>query len=122
MGISIQKVLKSLPENRQKKIKAKADSYILDYKNLASVRKDLGITQEDIAKHQGVKQVSISNLERRDDMLISTLQKYVASLGGKLEIRISFPDKANKPSKKLNIKSGKATPKSIRQRASAKKA
>ncbi len=107
MGIPIQKVLKSLPENRQKKIKAKADSYILDYKNLASLRKDLGITQEDIAQHQGVKQVSISNLERRDDMLISTLQKYIASLGGKLEIHIRFPDKTGKPSKQLKIKSGK---------------
>lgn len=88
MGISIQKVLADLPKARQEKIKAKADKYIREYETLAALRKDLGITQEAIATEQGVKQVSISNLEKRNDMLISTLHKYVEALGGKLEIRI----------------------------------
>ncbi|MBK8833139.1 MAG: XRE family transcriptional regulator [Saprospiraceae bacterium] len=81
MGIPLQKVLAEFPKDRQEKIRAKADKYIKEYENLAGLRKDLGITQEEIAQHQGVKQVNISNLEKRNDMLISTLRKYVSSLG-----------------------------------------
>ena len=88
MGIRIQKVLAGLPKERQKKIKATANKYIREYQTLAELRKALGITQEMIASHQGVKQVNISNLERRNDMLLSTLHRYVESLGCKLEITI----------------------------------
>jgi predicted transcriptional regulator len=88
MGIPLQKVLAEFPKNRQEKIRAKANEYILEYKRLSDLRKQLGVTQEMIARHQGVKQVNISNLERRSDMLISTLKKYVESMGCQLEINI----------------------------------
>lgn len=100
MGIPIQKVLAKLPKERQEKIKAKADKYIREYETLSALRKDLGITQEAIATEQGVKQVNISNLEKRNDMLISTLHKYVSALGGKLEIRIRMS-----PSEIINVQS-----------------
>lgn len=92
MTVSLQKVIKSLPKERQKKIKLKADQYIREYKTLQSLRKDLGLTQSDIASTQGVKQVNISNLEKRSDMHLSTLKKYVEALGCQLEINIRMPD------------------------------
>ncbi len=88
MGIPLQKVLAEFPKGRQEKIKAKASKYIQEYQKLSDLRKALGITQEMIARHQGVNQVNISNLEKRNDMLISTLHKYVESLGCQLEINI----------------------------------
>lgn len=88
MGIPIQKVLSGLPKKRQKRIKAKATKYIREYETLADLRKQLGITQEIIAQRQGVRQVNISRLEKRHDMLISTLHKYVEALGCQLEINI----------------------------------
>lgn len=88
MGILIQKVLAEFPKDRQEKIKAKANEYIREYNRLSDLRRQLGITQEMIAQHQGVKQVNISNLEKRNDMLISTLKKYVESMGCQLEINI----------------------------------
>ncbi len=92
MGIPIQKLLAELPKKRREKIKAKAAQYTLEYQSLAEFRKNLGITQETIAGKQGVKQVNISNLEKRNDMLISTLRKYVDALGCQLEISIrTFP-------------------------------
>ena len=44
-----------------------------------------------IALRQGVKQVNISRLEKRNDMLISTLHKYIEALGCELEINIRMP-------------------------------
>ncbi|HQW26808.1 MAG TPA: XRE family transcriptional regulator [Saprospiraceae bacterium] len=121
MGIPLQKVLAEFPKDRQEKIRAKADKYIKEYENLAGLRKDLGITQEEIAQHQGVKQVNISNLEKRNDMLISTLRKYVSSLGGKLEIHIRLPNEDTANIKSLNVRSGKAKQPPARRRVAAKK-
>jgi DNA-binding XRE family transcriptional regulator len=59
--------------------------------------KDLRIaakqTQEDLAAALGVGQDTISRLERRSDMLLSTLRHYVESMGGKLELVAQFPDR-----------------------------
>jgi predicted transcriptional regulator len=87
-NITLNKVIKSLPVKRQKKIQAKAHNFIKNYKSLQELRKVLGITQTEIANHQGVRQVNISNLEKRTDMHISTLRKYVEALGCELEINI----------------------------------
>ncbi len=92
MTVTLQKVFKSLPKDRQIKIKQKADELIDEYKTLQLLRKELGLTQTDIATKQGVKQVNISNLEKRNDMHISTLKKYVEAMGCQLEIRIRMPN------------------------------
>lgn len=92
MSISIGKVIKSLPKKRQKKIAATADQYIQEYNSLQELRKDLGLTQLGMAEKQGVHQVNISNLEKRKDMHLSTLRKYVEALGCELEINIRMPD------------------------------
>ncbi len=91
MGIPIQKVLKDLPKKRRQKVKARAAELIREYASLGELRKDLGLTQDEIANRQGVKQVNISRLEKRNDMLLSTLHKYVESLGCELEINIRMP-------------------------------
>ena len=53
---------------------------------LAEIRKEVGLTQEDMAKTIGVKQSSLSKLESQDDMQISTLQRLITGLGGQLEL------------------------------------
>ncbi|HQW00843.1 MAG TPA: helix-turn-helix transcriptional regulator [Saprospiraceae bacterium] len=92
MNISIDKVIQALPKKRQKKINAKAKHYIAEYNTLQELRKELGITQLTMADRQGVNQVNISNLEKRKDMHLSTLRKYVEALGCELEINIRMPD------------------------------
>lgn len=94
MSISINKVIKALPQKRQKRIQVMSDTYVKDYKNLQEFRKSMGLTQNFIAQHQGVKQVNVSNLEKRTDMHISTLKKYVEAMGCALEINIIIPDKS----------------------------
>jgi DNA-binding XRE family transcriptional regulator len=52
------------------------------------------LTQENLAQIFGVSQGSISRLEHRTDMYVSTLAKFIEAMGGQLEIRAVFPDGA----------------------------
>lgn len=51
-------------------------------------------TQEDLGKILHMKQEGISRLEKRSDMLISTLNKYITSMGGSLKLMAEFPNRA----------------------------
>ena len=57
---------------------------------LRDVRKDLGLTQVELAGLAGMSQGDLSRLERRTDHLLSTLQRYVQALGGQLEVAAIF--------------------------------
>jgi transcriptional regulator with XRE-family HTH domain len=59
---------------------------------LYRIRKALQLTQEQVAEELGLGQAAVSRLERRSDMLISTLRRFVGAMGGELEIRARFPD------------------------------
>jgi DNA-binding XRE family transcriptional regulator len=61
---------------------------------LAEVRKLAGKSQSELAEPLGIKQPSLSKLENQDDMQISTLQRIVEALGGKVEIIARFPKTA----------------------------
>lgn len=50
------------------------------------------LTQADMAEMLDVPQSSISRIERRADMYLSTLREYVHSVGGELQIQAVFPD------------------------------
>lgn len=59
---------------------------------LAEVRKQLGITQARLADDLEVSQANISRIEKERDLKLSTIDGYVAALGGRLELRAVFPD------------------------------
>ena len=49
-------------------------------------------TQAELSQVLKVDQGSISKLERRTDMYIGTLRRYIEAMGGSLQIRAVFPD------------------------------
>jgi transcriptional regulator with XRE-family HTH domain len=49
-------------------------------------------TQAELSQVLRVDQGSISKLERRTDMYIGTLRRYIEAMGGSLQIRAVFPD------------------------------
>ena len=55
------------------------------------IRENLNITQEDMAVKLHTKQANVSRTERRRDMKLSTLKRYVEALGGELDIVARFP-------------------------------
>lgn len=71
---------------------AERTAAILRAMPLDELREARELTQEHLAKLLHVKQASISKMERRTDMYVSTLQDFVRAMGGQLEIRAVFPD------------------------------
>ena len=91
MGRTIDEVMATLPKERQDRVNAEADSLIKEYRSLAEFRKAVGITQVKLAGKLNITQENVSRLERRKDMHLSTLRKYVEALGGELEVSIKWP-------------------------------
>lgn len=59
---------------------------------ISDVRQERGMSQEDISRLLHIKQATYSKLERREDVKISSLQKVVEAMGGKLLIQAVFKD------------------------------
>ena len=49
-------------------------------------------SQEDLARELRVGQPAVAKLERRADMYVSNLRRYIEALGGSLEITARFPE------------------------------
>lgn len=64
----------------------------LQLATLKDLRKGAKRTQQDLAETLGVGQDTISRLEKRSDMLLSTLRHYVESVGGQLTLVATFAD------------------------------
>ena len=82
-------VLAALPKERQQRVHARA----MELATLKDLRLAAQQTQEQLAATLGVGQDTISRLEKRSDMLLSTLRHYVESMGGKLELVAQFPNR-----------------------------
>ena len=59
---------------------------------LDELRNAKQLTQADMAEVLGVPQSSISRIEQRADMYLSTLRNYVQAMGGVLQIQAVFPE------------------------------
>lgn len=59
---------------------------------LSQLRRERSLTQAQIAGSLKIQQASVAKMEKRSDILISTLQAIVAAMGGRLRIRAVFPD------------------------------
>lgn len=61
--------------------------------DLQEVRKLVGQTQVELAKVANMTQPEISKIEAREDLLLSTLQRYIEALGGQLTVLATFGDR-----------------------------
>jgi hypothetical protein len=93
MGRSLNQVMADLPGARRAKIKARVAEIIAEEMSLHDIRKAMSKTQVSLAKQLGVGQDSISRLERRADMLLSTLNTHIQAIGGKLHIVAELPNR-----------------------------
>jgi DNA-binding XRE family transcriptional regulator len=82
-------VMAALPKERQQRVETRA----MELATLKDLRQASQQTQEQLASVLGVGQDTISRLEKRSDMLLSTLRHYVESMGGKLELVAQFPNR-----------------------------
>lgn len=59
---------------------------------LDELREARSLTQSQLAEVLRVDQGSVSKMERRTDMYLSTLRSYIEAMGGHLDVRAVFPD------------------------------
>ena len=58
---------------------------------LQRLREARHLTQEEAARAMGVSQAAVSKLERRPNVTIGVLQRYVEAIGGRLEVNVVLP-------------------------------
>jgi transcriptional regulator with XRE-family HTH domain len=59
---------------------------------LAMLREQIGKSQVELAELLGTSQPNVSQLERSDDLQLSSIMKYVHALGGQLQINAVVGD------------------------------
>lgn len=84
---------KRLPAARKARIDDKAAA-LNTALALHELRKARAVSQEALAKKLAVGQPAVAKIERRSDMYVSNLRRYVEALGGTLEITARFADGA----------------------------
>ena len=91
----------SLPPEERAAVRKRSADLVNEYQTLQELRKARTLTQKKLAKKLGVAQVAVSRMERRSDLLLSTLRSYVEAMGGSLDLVVSFPGR--KPVKLATI-------------------
>ncbi|MNE48460.1 Helix-turn-helix domain protein [compost metagenome] len=94
MAKSLDQIMKGLPAARRQKIEQRGEELIAQQMTLQELRKELNLTQEAMAELLDMKQGNVSKVEKRTDMLISTLREYVEAMGGTLELVARLPGRA----------------------------
>ena len=85
--------MEQLPEVRRRKVEERAQALIAEEMSLRDLRKAMQKTQTRVAEQLGINQENVSRIEKRTDLLISTLNGYVEAMGGRLRLVAEFPDR-----------------------------
>ena len=94
MPTSANDIIKELSPARRKKVAARAAQLIAEEMTRRDLRHARKLTRVRVAKELGIGQDGVSKLEKRADLMISTLRKTVEAMGGSLSLVAEFPDRA----------------------------
>ena len=89
---TIDQVISGLSPERRANIEGRARQLIGEEVALQHLRKARRLTQRQMARALNIGQDSVSRLESRSDLLISTLKSYVEAMGGELKIVVEFKE------------------------------
>jgi transcriptional regulator with XRE-family HTH domain len=92
MAKSFDALVKRTTTKKTRERAARRTQVLLQELLLSEIREMTGKSQQQVAKAIGIKQPSLSKLENQSDMQISTLQRIINALGGKLEVIARFPN------------------------------
>ena len=81
---------KGFSQERQEQI-ARITAELREEMALYELRRALELSQKQLAESLKVDQPSVSKLERRTDMYVSTLRRFVEAMGGSLELVARLP-------------------------------
>jgi DNA-binding XRE family transcriptional regulator len=93
MAVNVDDKIRKLSTGRRKKVEARAAELIAEQMTLRELRAARKLTQVTVARSLGMTQDSVSRLEKRSDLLLSTLRKTIEAMGGNLSLVAEFPDR-----------------------------
>ena len=93
MAVNVNDKIRKLTPARRRKVEARASELIAEEMTLRELRTARKLTQVRMARTLGITQDSVSRLEKRSDLLLSTLRKTVEAMGGNLSLVAEFPDR-----------------------------
>ena len=93
MSRNINDIIKRLSPAQRKKVETRAAQLIAEEMTLRQLRQACKLTQQKVAKSLRIGQEGVSKLDRRSDLLISTVREYVRAMGGQLSLVVQFPDR-----------------------------
>ena len=115
MPVPLEEIMARFTPEERVEIERGAQRIIAVSRTLAELRKALGVTQADLAKALKTTQGNIAQIEGKDDVMISTLERVVKALGGRLVLRVELP--GHPPATlRLGRSKGKSTLKAERHR------
>jgi DNA-binding XRE family transcriptional regulator len=65
---------------------------VVEAVSLNQLREARSLTQANLASILGINQGSVSKMEKRTDMYVSTLRSFIQAMGGQLQIKAVFPE------------------------------
>lgn len=75
----------NLDDEQLRRVESRVAAELVEM-TLAELRKELGVTQVEMAAAAEMTQGQISSLEKRSDHLVSTLRRWIRALGGDIEV------------------------------------
>ena len=90
MAVSLNEAMAQLTDEERRAVQVRTAELTAREMSLRDLRKALGKTQAAIADQLGIKQENVSRIEQRSDMLVSTLNSYLKTMGGKLRMVVEF--------------------------------
>lgn len=94
MGVKLEDLMAELSPEDLRDVNTRTRKHlkaIEEASRLDEVRKALGHTQQEVAAKMGIGQNAVSQLEKRKDVLLSTLHDFVESMGVHLELALVSP-------------------------------
>jgi len=93
MPKNVNDVINKLTRAQRRKVEARAAQLIAEEMTLQELRRARKITQQKVAKSLNIGQEGVSKIEKRSDLLISTLRDYINAMGGQLSLVVEFPNR-----------------------------
>ena len=84
-------VLFDMTDQERADVEAEGRRIALEARTIAEARKALSLTQVQVADALKITQGALSQMEKRGDMMVSTVQSYVEAMGGELKLVAQFP-------------------------------
>lgn len=93
MATNVEDKITKLSPAQRKQVEGRAAQLIAEEMTLRELRHARKLTQVRMAKMLGITQDSVSRLEKRSDLLLSTLRNTIKAMGGRLSLVAEFPDR-----------------------------